>query len=584
MRKIQILSAGWKEPVFENGERNISLPYFLPIEKAPEKLVLTHALAAPGDEKNSCFYLETKLLSGKCTVYVDDQKVRSFYSVFAPRITELTAYIKKGALQTLRLEIEPENLPDGRFSFGGARLISTRQAHFALNDETEPVRVRTVFTEEGVSVLLQAAVENPNNYDVVLFRICSPEGTLIDMKSAKPTAASVTFDLSEPMLWDGRHAPYKYRAEVVLQRDSDIIDVADVKFGVRRFETSDAGFFMLNSVKLPLNGAVLRDTDHIDADTAGMLELDANLVGLDLIDPEEKILNRCDELGLMVFFRFPCTGDDRDFDELRALTRLLAAHPSVAFLYYNSTDLGYGKKFCNTVKENAQYIFTAGRCDILNGDALADAIPDVLYLPFEVSAEKTGFSDLQKQFEEVIEAHPDYRFAVFPKAPECLFDRHSTGALRPDCSQEYFSMWHEKIWNIFSTYKNVVCYFTGWFSDTSVSGERNGLITPDRKDRKDAFWYYKGQFSAKTFVKLASLPESVTRKAIDIKCYTNETQITLTLNGKTKKVYHPVRLSESVYCFQEIPLQRRENKITVTGASGTDTAEVFRSKSTLGKK
>lgn len=584
MRKVQILTAGWKEPVFEDGERNITLPLTMPIEKAPEKLVLTHDFSFAADEKNSCFYLETRALSGKCTVFIDGQKIHSFYSLFAPRATTLTEYIRKGEPQILRLEIEPAALPDGRFTFGGAKLVSTRQAHFALNDETEAVRVRTVFTEAGVSLLMHAEVETPNNYDVVLFRLCAPDGTLIDTKSAKPTAADVTFALRDPLLWDGLHAPYKYRAEVVLQRDSDIIDVVNVQFGIRRFEASPAGFFMLNGVNLPLSGVMLRDTDHIEADIGCLTELDANLVGLDMLDFDEKILNRCDELGLMVFFRFPCTGDDRDFEELRALTQLLAAHPSAAFLYFSSTDPGYGKKFCNTVKENAQQIFTVGLCDLFNGDAISDAIPDVLFLPYAVSPEKTGFTDLQKQFEEVLSQHPDYRFAVFPDAPECLIDRHSTGAQRPDCSQEYFSMWHEKVWNIFSAHKNVACYFTGWLTDSAVPGERNGLVTSEREDRKDAFWYYKGQFSAKSFLKLASLPASVTRKTIDVICYTNEKEITLVLNDKIKKNYLPERLSENVYCFREIPLQRKENKLVVMGPSGTDAAEIYRSKSTLSKK
>ncbi len=580
MRTVKNLAGGWKIPVFDNGEKNEALPLCIPAGEAPETLTLTHEIEIAEDEKNAAFYLETRFLSGKCRVFLDGEPAGAFRSVFAPRYTDLTALIRKGQKQELRLEITPEARPDGQFTFGAAALIGTELSHFAISDETEPVTVRTVFSDAGVRVLMHAEIENPNNYDVVLFRLCSPEGILIDVKSARPTAANAAFDPEAPALWDGAHAADLYRAEVILQRDSDMIDYTETSFGVRQFEACDAGFFRLNGIKLPLNGALLRGAGTAE-DLECLTELDANLVGLNVLDPDEETLRRCDALGIMVYFEFPDTGDDRDFEELGPLTRMLAAHPSVALLGYRSRDLAYGKKFCSTVKQNAQYIFTAGRCDVLNADALSDALPDVLVLPVEVRPERTGFTELGKRFGEVLAEHPDYRFAVLPAAPECIFDRHSAGAVRPDCSQEYFSKWHASVWNVFSTHKNTVCYFTGYLADRAPSAERTGLVLWDRSAKKDAYWFYKAKFSAADFVKLASLPATVTKKTVDVKCYTNARSLTLLVNGKTKKRYTPARLSENVYVFENVKLRRKKNVIELKCDAGTDTAEVFRSKSRL---
>ncbi len=582
MRNVKNWTDGWKQPLFEDGEKNYSLPLVLSREETPETLTLTRDFTVPADEKASSFYLETRFLSGRCRVLVDGEAVRELRSVFAPRVTDLTAFIRKGEAQTLTLEIAPEARPDGQFTFGGAALIGTGLSHFTLNDAVSPLSVRTVFTDAGVTVLMHAEIENPNNYDVLLFRLTSPDGILIDVKSARPTDANAAFDLPAPMLWDGAHAAYLYKAEVMLQRDTDIIDLAQCSFGVRDFRAAENGFFTLNGIKLPLNGAFVRGCG-CEGDIERLTALDANLAGLTCIAPDEAFLNSCDTLGILTFFLFPETGDENDFEELGALTRMLSQHPSAAFLGYESRDPAYGKRFCSVVKQNAQYIYNVGGCDILEAEALSDAIPDVLFLRYGVNTEKNGFTDLKKKYEEALTAHPGYRFAVFPKAPECLTDRHSVGAARPDCSQEYFSMWHARVWEIFSTHKNTACYFSGYLTDESPKRDRSGLVTADHAEPKDAFWFYKSRFSASDFVKLASLPATVTGKTVDVKCYTNARKLTLLVNGKEKKRRAPVRLSENVYVFENVKLKRKNNTITLTCDTGTDTAEVFRSKSRLKK-
>ncbi len=134
---------------------------------------------------------------------------------------------------------------------------------------------------------------------------------------------------------------------------------------------------------------------------------------------------------------------------------------------------------------------------------------------------------------------------------------------------------------MFSTHKNTVCYFTGYLADRAPSAERTGLVLWDRSAKKDAYWFYKAKFSAADFVKLASLPATVTKKTVDVKCYTNARSLTLLVNGKTKKRYTPARLSENVYVFENVKLRRKKNVIELKCDAGTDTAEVFRSKSRL---
>ena len=276
MRVTRKLISGWKQPVFDGGEKNLALPISMPAAEAGETLTLTHEILIPADEKTSAWFLETKYLSGRCRVLVDGALAREYESVFAGRTTDLTPLIKKGEAQTLTLEIAPKARPDGDFTFGEATLTGVGLTHFALADGARPLDVRTVFSDAGVRVLMKAEIENPNNYDVVLFRLCSPDGILIDVKSARPTAAAAAFDLPEAQLWEGLHANFLYRAEVVLQRDADVIDRAELSFGIRDFAPGDGGFFTMNGIKLPLNGAFLRGCGS-KTELEALAALDANL-------------------------------------------------------------------------------------------------------------------------------------------------------------------------------------------------------------------------------------------------------------------------------------------------------------------
>jgi|GEM_PF-1259439 len=582
MRNEILLSGLWQKEESGSVFSDFSVPFEAPVEKMPETLILRRKITVSQEEKNSVFFLEIMGLSGRIRAFVDGATVGGQNCSEAPRYFEITEFIKKGESQEIKLEIMPAGNPYGDFTLFDIRVICVSLSHFDVSLNNDPLTLRTVFFKDGVKLSVSADIINPNNYDVVVFRLLSPNGQLIDVKTARPTDSTAEFEIPDPLRWDGIHSSYKHTIQAVLQRDSDVIDAASKNFGISEFVESKEGFFKLNGISLPLSGSALRSTKNIDRDAESLKELDANLVLIDHIDPEEKILNKCDELGIMVFYRFPCTGDDSDFDELQRVTRLLSSHPCAAFISYNVSDPAYGKKFCSTVKSNSRFIYTAGESDLLSSESLSDAVPDVLLLQAGVSAEKNGFTELENRYNEIISTHPDYRFAVFPAAPECITDRHSSGALRPDCSQEYFSMWHEKVWNIFGTKKNTVCCFTGYLSDKAESSERTGLISAGG-EKKDAFWFYKAQFSAVGFVKIASLPDAVTKKYITFKCCTNLSAPVLILNGKLKKKIKPVKLSSCLYRFDSVKLKRKENVIELKCGENTDKTTVFRSRSRLKK-
>ena len=583
MRNTELLNDGWLRYLPDGQLKPVTLPLRLNADEAKEKIELDRRLYVDPEDPNTEFYFETRALSGRVRVYVDNEEARVYRSRYASRATDLTGLIKRGEEQRLKLVITPEVLPDGCFSFAEARLVGVSASHFEISDAGAPLTARTVFTKNGAAVTVRAQITNPNNYDVLLFRLCAPSGAVLETKAAKPTEPFAEFFLTDPKRWDGMHAAHKYRAEVVLQRDSDILDVTELSFGVRETGLNEDGIFTLNGVKTPLFGAAPRDPLHAEQDLEALKALDANLLLLDGADPTGALPDACDEAGAILFFLYPDVDDEEDLEDVKGVARLLDTHPSAAFLGCRSRDPGFLKKFCNTVKANTQNLMTAGLSDLPDAQALSDAIPDLLILtPSQTDA--AALARLDTDFDEAVLSHPEFRFAVYPKAPECIFDRHSAGALRPDCSQEFFAAWHEQLWQIFGKHGAVTCYLAGFLTDAAPQRERNGLMTFDRANAKDAFRYYKSQLTGAGYIKFASLPDFVTQKRVCLTCFTNGAAPRLTVNGKPQKRCVVTRRSPGVYLFDNVKLRRRDNTFTVTCDAGTDRASLYRSKSTLKKK
>ncbi len=382
---------------------------------------------------------------------------------------------------------------------------------------------------------------------MVIFRLYSPDGILLDTENVRPTDCRAAFRLSAPMLWEGRHANFKYRVDAFLQRDAAVLDDVSVTFGLRNAELTRDGFYQLNGLKLPLYGALLRDAKNVGDAMDAMVSLDANAVFTGALDPACRLPEVCDRLGLMLIYRFPCTGDERDFDELQRLLPLLRRHPSVAFIAYRSDDVAYAKTFCRLVHEGAPGVFCAGESSALTAESITDAVPDALLLNADAVGFDHDFDALAARFAALREAHPAYRYLVFARPPECLYDVHSTDPREPDGSQEYFSRWHEKLWEVFGNQKAVVAFCAG-------------PLAPGG------------------FAKLASLPARTAGKTIDVKCFSNLPSLSLSVNGKHRKRVQAQRLSESVFVFRDVRLRRRINTLVLNGRDATDSAVICRRK------
>ena len=153
-----------------------------------------------------------------------------------------------------------------------------------------------------------------------------------------------------------------------------------------------------------------------------------------------------------------------------------------------------------------------------------------------------------------------------------------------DYTEEYQALFHETVYPIFESKPYLWGSFVWNMFDFSSAlrkdgGLRNlnakGLVTYDRQTRKDAFYYYKAKWSEEPFVHLCGKRFAKrTEGAVEVKAYTNQPEVTLSVNGCVLKTLP--RDGNGTVRFEEVPLKKGENHICVTAGSCSDAMDLTR--------
>lgn len=126
---------------------------------------------------------------------------------------------------------------------------------------------------------------------------------------------SLTTTITAPLLWDTEEANLYILKTQLLYQDNTILDETETRFGIREAVFKKDGFY-LNGRKLRIRGlnrhqsfpyvgyAMPKSMQRLDADLLKK-ELGLNAVRTSHYPQSHYFLERCDELGLLVFTEFP---------------------------------------------------------------------------------------------------------------------------------------------------------------------------------------------------------------------------------------------------------------------------------------
>ncbi|HET7539443.1 MAG TPA: glycoside hydrolase family 2 TIM barrel-domain containing protein [Polyangiaceae bacterium] len=455
----------------------------------------------------------------------------------------------------------------------GSSGVYVKQTHVSAASAELTITVKLSNDSDGTaSAKLRASV-----LDAAQVEVASATATQIVPARGKDDAVLST-TLTSPHLWDGLGDPYLYSVRVDLLDGAMVLDSITVPLGVRSFSLDADTGFELNGKHLGLHGVnkhqdqrdkgwAIADTDT-DADFAIVRELGANAVRLAHYQHAQHTYDLCDRAGLVVWAETPVVNRINDTPEFTAsaeqqLTELIRQnynHPSIVFWSVgNETTLRAGPSPDALIAHLASVVAAEDPTRLAAYAADGTATDS----PVNFHGQAHGFNEYQGWYGGKIadftswadanrEAHPEAPIGITEYGAGASIAEHTADPAAADSGQnhtngahaeEYQSYYHESYWPLLQArpfiWGTFVWALFDFASDTREEGmaaglNDKGLITFDRQTKKDAFYWYKANWSAEKFVHINSrrfvnLPQS----SNTIVVYSNVEAVELQLNGSS---------------------------------------------------
>jgi beta-galactosidase len=541
------------------------------------------------------------------------------YSTFRFDITEA---VESGCKNILSVKVDNTVVDDvypqkADFTFYGGiyrdvNIIIVNPVHIDLSDygSSGIYIVQEEISQEKASLILKTRLVNSLDEEkkVRLWAdIVDAEGSVaayaakeVIIPAGEMKVVAIPVIIENPTLWNGRKNPYLYEAKVSVQRFNDTIDELSIPFGVRYFHVDPEKGFFLNGEHLPLNG-VSRHQDRKDMgwavtekekeeDMELIKEIGATSIRLAHYQHDQYFYDLCDREGLVIWAEIPfisvmSTADLEGKNAKQQMIELIRQnfnHPSIMFWgIQNEIQIGGDRpevrrlvKELNelTKQEDPTRLSTMANVSFVGGKDEYNFITDIIGYNLYFGWYTGKPEDFAEWIDSYHKTNPKVALGISEYGVEGIVEYHNNDPKVKDYSEEYHALCHEIIWKIFekrtflwSTYVwNMFDFGANIRDEGGVKGRNNkGLVTYDRKIKKDAFYMYKAHWSDKKFVHITS-KRFVDRadESINLKIYSNCQEVTLYVNGKEldSKVS-----DDKVFIFENIFLQEGMNAVRAVG-------------------
>ena len=424
------------------------------------------------------------------------------------------------------------------------------------------------------------------------------EGNVVAQSAADAAAHTVIkIKVKEPHLWNSMEDPYCYTCEATIEKDGAVLDAVTEPYGYRSFHVDpDKGFF-LNGKSYPLHG-VSRHQDRQDMgwaitpkeheeDIALIKEVGANTIRLAHYQHDQYFYSLCDHTGFVLWAEIPFisqfipTQEAHD-NTISQMTELIAQnynHPSIFFwgisneitiageseaLYQNLTELNALAK-----KLDPSRLTTMAQVSMVPMDSEHTYITDLQSYNHYFGWYVGDVEDNGPWLDKFHALNPDRCLGVSEYGAENILKWHTAYPDNHDYTEEYASHYHHEMLKTFATRPylwathvwNMFDFAADARDEGGVQGRNNkGLVTYDRKTKKDAFYIYQAYWTTKPMVHVCGerfVDRAPDERFIDV--YTNCDEVTLYVNGEAVATKAAV---DHEVLFENVALRDGDNVIT----------------------
>ena len=521
------------------------------------------------------YYLEICGANSSADVYVDGNKLAHHdggYSTWRVNLTEALA-------EESEIAIVVDNAPNDRvypqmadFTFYGGlyrnvNLIAVNNTHFDLDYYGgSGIKITPEINGENANVEIEVYLTNKGDGDTVRYTVLDREGNAVAVTES--AEQKVVLPIENVHLWQGRPDPYLYTAKAEILRGGEEIDTVSARFGCRTFKIDPERGFILNGKEYPLRG-VSRHQDrlgignallpeHHAEDIALIMEVGATTIRLAHYQHDQYFYDLCDESGLVIWAEIPYiskhleNGRENTVSQMKELITQNYNHASIFVWGLSneitisgaSPDLLENHHILNDLAHEMDKtrLTTMACVSMCSMDDEYVQIPDVVSYNhyFGWYGGETAMNG--PWFDKFHEKYPNKPIGMSEYGCEAL-NWHTSNPVQGDYTEEYQAYYHEElikqlftrpyiwathVWNMFD-------FGADARSEGGENGQNHkGLVTMDRKYKKDAFYAYKAWLSDEPFVHLCGKRyidrvEEVTKVTV----YSNLPEVELFVNGKS---------------------------------------------------
>ena len=553
-------------------------------------------------------YLEVLAANSVAEVFLDGAKLCTHEGGYSAFWTDLTGMSEKGG----KLEISVDNSPNeavyptmADFTFygglyRGVNLLVCPEKHFLPTSNGVGIWATAYKRDDGWELVITFETSASAKGDEVSFILKDRDGREIGSAKAKGGAGRAVIKVGSPRPWDVDD-PYLYTLVGSIEGG----DSAEIETAFRYFSfDADKGFF-LNGRHLKIKGV----SRHQDREGVGnaltpamheediklIKEVGANSVRLAHYQHSDYFYTLCDREGLLVWAEVPVISrfsPKRQFNALSQLKELVLQaknHPSI-FTWSIANEITIAGESKGLKKALSELDALAKSLDDSRPTVMAavtmcpvtselNSVTDIIGYNHYFGWYVGTYRDLDNWLEKWRKTAPDKKLCLSEYGAEGITRYQNSHPVPGDYSESYQAVYHENymeriaaadwmwgsyVWNMFD-------FGSAARNEGGVRGRNNkGLVTFDRKIKKDSFYVYKAWWSDEPFIKIAG--ERYLRRKIgvsEIKVYSNAAKIRLEVGG-----YSAEAEGAHVFKFGNVPISEGKNVLRATADGLEDVLEI----------
>lgn len=548
----------------------------------------------PVEWRNKRIFLRFEGVGACAKVYVNGTLAATHKGGYSAFACEIGALLKPEEENEIIVRADnrsrPDVIPVNHVLFGvyggiyrPVWLIATDSCHIAVTDYASPgvyVTQRNVSSKQA-DVQVRVKLENAAMQPVPVCwetQIQDGEGKTVETSSREITLTtqgvqtySCDFRIKNPKLWQGRKRPYLYKVVTRLVRGGKVIDEMIQPLGLRTYEIRGGEGFFLNGEKYPMYGVTRHQdwwrlgsalkNEHHDADLAMIMDVGATTVRFAHYQQSDYLYARCDSLGLIIWAEIPfvnrVTGEEAENarNQLRELIRQSFNHPSIYVwglhneVYHPHT---YTKELTQSLHDLAKTEDPSRYTVSVNGYGTMEH-------PVNLNADIQGMNryfgwyeqeiqDIEPWVEHLEKNYPSQKLMLTEYGADANL-AHQTEYLGNSLNwtKEFYpetfqTKTHEYQWGVIAKHPYIIASYLWntfdfcaplWVRGGVPARNMKGLVTFDRKIKKDAYFWYKANWSEEPVLYLTQRRNKDREKQqTSITVYSNVGVPRVYLNGK----------------------------------------------------